>query len=77
MAQRETLACARELAGNSEELAEAAEGSLADHLAVMLSARRAAPVSGWDGEMNDALRRQTRALLALCQDIVELRRGDP
>jgi hypothetical protein len=76
LARQETLACARELAGDAEELAGAAEGSLADHLAVVLSARYAALVSGWNGEMNDAFRRQTRALRALCQDIVELRRGD-
>lgn len=76
LARQETLACARELAGDAEELAEAADGSLADHLAVVLSARYAALVSGWDGEMDDAFRRQTRALRALCQDIVELRRGD-
>ncbi len=76
LARQETLACARELAGDAEELAEAADGSLADHLAVVLSARYAALVSGWDGEMNDAFRRKTRALRALCQDVVELRRGD-
>lgn len=76
LARQETLACARELAGDAGELAEAADGSLADHLSVVLSARYAALVSGWDGEMNDAFRRQTRALRALCQDIVELRRGD-
>lgn len=76
LARQETLACARELAGEASELAEAADGSLTDHLSVVLSARYAALVSGWNGEMDDAFRRQTRALRALCQDIVELRRGD-
>lgn len=75
-ARQETLAGARELASDAEELAGAVEGSLADHLAMVLSARYAALVSGWNGEMDDAFRRQTRALRALCQDIVELRRGD-
>jgi hypothetical protein len=76
LARQETLACARELAGEAEELGEAADGSLADHLAVVLSARYAALVARWDGETDDAFRRKTRALRTLCQDVVELRRGD-
>lgn len=76
LARQETLACARDLAGEAAELSEAAEGSVADHLAVVLSARYAKLVAGWDGEMSEDYRRQLRALRALCQDIVELRRGD-
>ena len=76
LARQETLACARELAADATELAGAAEGSLADHLSVVLSARYAALVSGWNGEMDDEFRRKARALRTLCQDIVELRRGD-
>lgn len=76
LTRQETLACARELAGDASELSEAAEGSLADHLATVLSARYAALVSGWNGETDDAFRRKSRALRTLCQDIVELRRGD-
>jgi hypothetical protein len=76
LARQETLACARELAGDAAELSEAAEGSLADHLSVVLTSRYAALVSGWNGEMTDEFRRKLRALRALCQDIVELRRGD-
>ena len=45
-------------------------------LAGLGSSRYAALVSGWDGEMNDEFRRKARALGSLCQDIVELRRGD-
>lgn len=76
LARQEMLTCARELAGDAAEISEAAEGSLADHLSVVLSSRYAALVSGWNGEMNDEFRRKARALRALCQDIVELRRGD-
>jgi hypothetical protein len=76
LARQETLACARELAGDAGELTAAADGSLADHLAVALSARYAKLVSGWNGEMDDSFRRQLRALRLLCQDIGELRRGD-
>jgi hypothetical protein len=76
LARQEAVACARELAGDASELAEAADGSLADHLSVVLSARYAALVSGWNGEMDDEFRRKVRALRTLCQDIAELRRGD-
>jgi len=76
LARQETLACARNLAGDAAELSEAADGSLANHLAVVLSARYAALVAGWNGEMDDEFRRKARALRMLCQDIVELRRGD-
>jgi len=76
LARQETLACARELAADAGELAEAADGSLADHLAVALSARYAALVAGWNGELDDEFRRKARALRFLCQDIGELRRGD-
>lgn len=76
LARQETLACARELAGEAEELAEVSLGSLADHLGVVLAARYAALVSGWNGETDDTFRRKARALRTLCQDIAELRRGD-
>src|SRR5688572_25597521 len=36
LARQETLACARELAADAGELTDAAEGSLADHLAMAL-----------------------------------------
>jgi hypothetical protein len=42
----------------------------------VVTARYAAALSGWNGEMSDELRRKLRALRLLCQDIVELRRGD-
>ena len=49
---------------------------MADHLAVVFSARYAALVYGWNGEMDDEFRRKARTLRLLCQDILELRRGD-
>ena len=33
-------------------------------------------MAGWNGEVTEELRRKLRALRGLCQDIVELRRGD-
>ena len=35
-----------------------------------------AHLHGWNGEVTDEFRRKLRALRGLCQDIVELRRGD-
>jgi hypothetical protein len=74
--RQETLAQARELAADAMELSEAADGSLADHLAMTLTARYAGLMSGWNGEASDEFRRKLRALRSLSQDIVELRRGD-
>jgi hypothetical protein len=76
LARQETLACARELAADAKELQEASEGSLADHLATIVGARYAKTLAGWNGELNDELRRELRALRSLAQDVVELRRGD-
>jgi len=53
----------RELADDATELAAATNGALADHLAVVPTARYAKLVSGWDGEMDDAFRRQVFALI--------------
>ena len=76
LTRREALEQARELAADAKELTEAMEGRLTDHLALVLSARYAALVSGGKGEMDEEFRREARAQRALCQDIVELRRGD-
>ena len=75
-AQQDLLAHARELSADSRQIAEAAEGQLTDHLASVLTARYAALLSDWDGEVTDEFRRKQKALRILSQDIVELRRGD-
>jgi hypothetical protein len=75
-ARQETLTQARELAVDATELVAATEGRLTDHLATVLAARYASALAGWNGEVTDEFRRKLRALRGLCQDIVELRRGD-
>jgi len=75
-ARQETLAQARELAADAAELATVTEGRLPDHLATVLAARYASALAGWNGEVTEEFRRKLRALRGLCQDIVELRRGD-
>ena len=75
-ARQETLAQARELAADATELAAATDGRLTDHLATVLAARYASALAGWHGEVTEEFRRRLRALRGLCQDIVELRRGD-
>jgi len=76
LARQETLSQARDLAADAKELTAATDGRLTDHLATVLAARYAAALSGWDGEVTEEFRRKLRALRGLCQDIVELRRGD-
>ncbi len=75
-ARQEALVQARELAVDATELAAVTDGRLTDHLATVLAARYAAALAGWNGAVNEDFRRKLRALRGLCQDIVELRRGD-
>lgn len=75
-ARQEMLAQAREMAADAAELTQATNGKLTDHLAAILAARYAALVANWNGEATDEFRAKLRALRELCQDIVNLRRGD-
>lgn len=75
-ARQATLDQARELAADAGEITAATDGRLTDHLATVLAVRYASALSGWNGEVTDEFRRKLRALRGLCQDIVELRRGD-
>ncbi len=75
-ARQETLEQARELAADAEEITQATNGRLTDHLATVLAVRYASVLQGWNGEVTDEFRKKFRALRGLCQDIVELRRGD-
>lgn len=75
-ARQETLDQARELAADAHEITVATDGQLTDHLATVLAVRYASALAGWNGEVTDEFRRKLRALRGLCQDIVELRRGD-
>jgi hypothetical protein len=76
LARQDTLAQVRELVADAGELARATDGALVEHLATVLAARYAAALADWSGEPTAESRRQLRALRSLCQDIVELRRGD-
>ena len=75
-ARQESLEQARELAADATEITAATDGKLTDHLATVLAVRYASALHGWNGEVTDEFRRKLRALRGLCQDIVELRRGD-
>lgn len=74
--RQEALADARELAADAEELTAATAGKLTDHLATVLTARYATALAAWNGELTEEFRRKLGTLRALCQDVVELRRGD-
>jgi hypothetical protein len=75
-ARQETLDQARELAAAAAEITASTDGRLTDHLATMLAVRYASALHGWNGEATEDFCRKLRALLGLCQDIVELRQGD-
>jgi hypothetical protein len=74
-ARRDTLTQACELAADATELAAATDGKLTDHLAIVLAARYAALLAGWDGTVTEKFRRKLRVSHVLCQDIVELCRS--
>ncbi len=76
LASQELRACAGNVAEEGQELATVSDGSLANHLAAVLSAQYAALMSGWKGEINDDFQRQARALGLLCHGIAQLRRGN-
>ena len=75
-ARQDTLDQARELVADANEITAATDGRLTDHLATVLAVRYAALLQGWNGEVTDEFRRELRTLRGMCQDIVELRRGD-
>ena len=75
-ARQETLDQARELAADATEITAATDGRLTDHLATVLAVRYAALLQEWNGELTDEFRRELRTLHGMCQDFVELRRGD-
>lgn len=75
-ARQEALAQAREMAADADELTQVTKGKLTDHLAAVLAARYAALIAIWNGETTDEFRSKLRMLRELCQDIVNLRRGD-
>ena len=73
--QQDVLERARDLAEHADDLRGTA-GALADHLGIVLTSRYAAALAEWDGDPEGGIGRKLRVLRALCQDVVELRRGD-
>ncbi len=74
--RQEMVADARELAADAAELSAVTGGRLTDHLAVVLGARYASALAGWDGQPSEEFHKKLKVLRGMCQDIVELRRGD-
>ena len=74
--RQEMLADARELAADAAELQAVTGGRLTDHLATVLGARYASALAGWDGQPSEEFRQKLKVLSGLCQNVVELRRGD-
>jgi hypothetical protein len=75
LTHREMIERVRDFTGEAAGLA-AAGGSLAEHLAGVLTARYALAFHDWDGDPESPLARRLRVLSAVCQDLVALRRGE-
>ena len=75
-ARQDALAEVREFVADARELAESAEGALTEHVATLLAARYAKALANWQTEPTEEARRTLRSLRGVCQDVVELRRGD-
>jgi hypothetical protein len=52
------------------------DGKWTDHLATLLAVRYATALAHWNGQTDAPFRNNLRTLRALCQDVVQLRRGD-
>ncbi len=75
-ARRDLLEQQREMAASVSQLpqpADATDGKWTDHLANLLAVRYTTAMMRWSGEKPF---RDLRTLRALCQDVVQLRRGD-
>jgi hypothetical protein len=75
-ARRELLEQQRALAANVPKPPAATDGKWTDHLATLLAVRYAAALAPWNGQADVPFGGNLRTLRALCQDVVQLRRGD-
>lgn len=73
---QETIALAQEFNAKGKELAAASKGELTESLAAVVSARYAALLQGWNGEMTPELESQLKGLRGLTREVVRLRRSD-
>jgi hypothetical protein len=74
-ARRELLEPPRAQAADIPNPPAVPDGNWTDHLATLLAVRYAAALAGWNGQADDSFRDNLRTLRALCQDVVQLRRG--
>jgi hypothetical protein len=74
--QQAAMGCAHSFAGQGRALKAAAQGPLADHLAMVVSVHYAQLLAGWNGVADAAFQETVKALQLVCKNIVELRRGD-
>lgn len=75
-ARREWFDEVRELEAEAGELQQTLHGRLADRLATVLTARYAALLHRWNGEVTDEFQKKPRVLHEMCRDITHLRRGE-
>jgi hypothetical protein len=76
LGHQETLALAHELKARAAELETVVDGSLAERVCRVLTARYATELMRGEDPGDDGRERRLTRLRALCADVVELRRGD-
>jgi hypothetical protein len=76
LGHQETLALAHELKERATELEAVVDGSLAERVSRMLTARCAVELMRGEETGDDGRERRLARLRALCADVVELRRSD-
>jgi len=76
LAQQELRQCARDLAEDGNDLKAELEGVLTEHLSLVVAARYAQLLRGWNGEADEGFMKKLKGLKSLCQDVAVLRRGD-
>jgi len=74
--QQELMASARAMAEDGTNMKAELEGVLTEHLSLVVAARYAQLLRGWNGEADEGFMKQLKALRMLCQDVSVLRRGD-
>ncbi|MDR3455987.1 MAG: hypothetical protein P4N60_00965, partial [Verrucomicrobiae bacterium] len=71
---QDTLGCVQDVAEEAGEIKAASPVAVAEHLSVVLAARYAQLLSGWNGEMDERFSKKLKGLRLLGQEIAVMRR---
>ena len=74
--REDILHSANDFAANANDLTQAIDGRITDHLSTNLAARYAALLNRWNGDADQAFERKVRVLHGLTRHITNMRRCD-